>query len=487
MILCEFLKNIKNEIIEKWVKLLKTEVSSKYQKRPEKELYNTVSLAFQGNLEVICNNNWKTIEDFIIFITKLRLERGFTLSEVQRAFGLFRIIMLDILPDHFSKTELRDALKKVNLCVDVTINRFSEYFQKKHDEVKENILRTLEFKVKERTKELENSEKRYKTLVEDINDGYFVSSKGEIIYANNALCKMFNYSKNEILNKKISKLVKNYNEILKNFKNSENIETIGLKKEGYEFPIEIKANRIEFESKPAIAGICRDITERIKSIENERLAVIGRLSSAFAHEIRNSISSIKVNIQILKNKLPLDEIDKKRMELIFKDIEKLDKIIKDSLFFAKPIELNISRNNINTIINDAVEFILPILKQNNINLELKLYKNLKDIQIDQERFEFVLENLFYNSIDALSGKKNKKIKIETKQKTNSQQIIFYDNGCGIEENNLKNIFKPFFTTKSKGMGLGLANVERIVKLHNGKIDIKSKPDKYTKVLIELPC
>ncbi len=113
MILCEFLKSIKNEVIGEWVKLLKTEVSEKYQKRPKKELLITVTQAFEGNLEVICNNNWKKIEDFIVFITKLRLEKGFTLSEVQRAFGLFRIIMFELLPTNFEGEELKNAFNVI--------------------------------------------------------------------------------------------------------------------------------------------------------------------------------------------------------------------------------------------------------------------------------------------------------------------------------------------------------------------------------------
>ena len=161
--LCDFLKNSKKEIIEKWINMLKTSISPRYSKRPYEELKHTVNLAFNGNLEIICNNNWKPIEDFIIFITKLRLERGFTLSDVQRAFGLFRIILLELLPEKFQGDDLKHALKKVNYSVDVTINRFSEYFQKKHDEVKENMLKLLEEKVEERTRELLNSEKRYKT------------------------------------------------------------------------------------------------------------------------------------------------------------------------------------------------------------------------------------------------------------------------------------------------------------------------------------
>ena len=487
--LCDFLKNSKKEIIEKWINMLKTSISPRYSKRPYEELKHTVTLAFNGNLEIICNNNWKPIEDFIIFITKLRLERGFTLSDVQRAFGLFRIILLELLPEKFQGDELKHALKKVNYSVDVTINRFSEYFQKKHDEVKENMLKLLEEKVEERTRELLNSETRYKTLVEDISDGYFVSRKGKIIFANNAFCKMFNQDKKSIIGFPISILVKNYEEIVENFKEGENIETKGIKKDGAEFPVEIKANKIFYENKPAIAGICRDITERMKIVENERLAVIGRLAAAFAHEIRNSISSIKVNIQVLKSKLTLDSIDKKRIELIFKDIEKLDKIIKDTLFFSKPIELNLKSDNLNSIVSNVLKKFLPIFKKNQIQVKFEKDKDIGDILIDREKFEIIVENILFNSIDALNDKNRKKIVIKTKQfkRKPAQALIIRDNGCGIEKENLQNIFLPFFTTKSKGMGLGLSNVERIISLINGKIYVKSKPQNFTEFKIEIPC
>ncbi len=484
----DFLTENKKFIVSKWVELLKTEISQRYSERPVNELEHTVNLAFNGNFEVICNDNWLPIEEFIVFVTKLRLERGFTLSDVQRAFGLFRVIMIDLLPDCFSGEELRSALSRVNRSVDVTINRFSEYFQEKHDEEIKNMLKTLEEKVKERTNELQNSEQRYKTLVEDINDGYFVIRKGKIIFANNALCEMFDYKKNDIIGKDVESLVKSKNFVKNEMERRENLETIAINRVGQEFPVEIKANKIFFENKPAIAGICRDITERIRLIENERLAVIGRLAAAFAHEIRNSLSSIKVNIQVIKNKLTLDNIDKKRIELIFRDIETLDQIIKDTLFFSKPIELNMGTANINMLIEDITKKFQPVFAKNNILCKINLDKNIKDVPVDMEKLEIVFANILYNSIDALEPvKEEKKIHITTQQKKYEQEIIFHDNGCGMDKSMQKNIFKPFYTTKTRGMGLGLSNVERIVYLHKGKINIKSRKNKFTEFKISLPC
>jgi len=102
--------------------------------------------------------------------------------------------------------------------------------------------------------------------------------------------------------------------------------------------------------------------------------------------------------------------------------------------------------------------------------------------------EIVFANILYNSIDALEPvKEEKKIHITTQQKKYEQEIIFHDNGCGMDKSMQKNIFKPFYTTKTRGMGLGLSNVERIVYLHKGKINIKSRKNKFTEFKISLPC
>jgi len=479
----DFLIKHKESIIKKWIKMLQVDIGGKYFNRPFDELHKTVTLAFNGNFEVLCSNNWDEINKFIIFITKIRLEKGFTLSEVQRAFAIFRIILIEILPKEFDGDALISALKSVNHSVDVTINKFSDYFQEKHEEMITNMLKILEEKVKERTNELAISEFRYRTLVEDINDGYFVSKNKRIIFANNALCRMFGYTKSEIINMSYEELI--------NMRNiGESIKALGIKKNNSYFPVEIKATNIIFENDNAVAGICRDITEREKIEENERLAMIGRLATAFAHELRNSLSSIKVNIQILKSKLTLDPIDEKRIEIVFRDIRKLDKILNDTFSFTKPLYLNQKITNINNIVSYVIKKEIFLIESYKITLKLVLSSNIRDNNIDEEKLEFVIVNLLYNAVDALKDKKGERIIVVTTRQLKirgEQQIDIYDNGCGIDKTLFKDIFKPFFTTKSKGMGLGLSNVLKVVNLHKGRIEVKSEKGKFTKFTVFLPC
>jgi len=176
------------------------------------------------------------------------------------------------------------------------------------------------------------------------------------------------------------------------------------------------------------------------------------------------------------------------MELIFRDIEKLNLIIRDTLFFSKPIELNISSSNINVLAEDIYKKFQALFAKKDIIFEKKLDENIKNVYADFEKLEIVFSNLIYNAVDALEAvDKDKKIIVTTKQHKENIEIIFFDNGCGIENNLIKNIFKPFYTTKTKGMGLGLSNVERIVALHKGKISINSEKNKFTEFKIILPC
>ena len=149
-------------------------------------------------------------------------------------------------------------------------------------------------------------------------------------------------------------------------------------------------------------------------------------------------------------------------------------------------------SNINRLIESIVNKIAPILNHLEIKIKVTCDSGLENfsVNIDSEKMELVILNLIYNAMDALKNKKgSKRIRVKSKLYKRDRQllIIVADNGQGILPEILPNIFKPFYTTNSKGMGLGLANVERIVSLHNGKIEVKTEIKKFTEFRIFLPC
>jgi PAS domain S-box-containing protein len=496
MNLCTFLKAKRSEIIDDWVSQLSRTVSDRYRKRNLSELRETVSRAYDGNYSVICNHDWQPIEEFIVFITQMRLERGFSLSEVQKAFGIFRIIMISRLPLVLQGEDLRNALLSVNNSVDVTINRFSEYFQSKHEEEMQGLLESLEEKVGKRTEQLYNSENRYRTLVEDISDGYFVCHDERLIFANRALGRMLGQEPEMLLGESYGSLFAGADGQLASAANHEVFESEAIKVDGSRFPVEIKINRVSYDGLPALAGVCRDIVERMasarKELEHERLVVIGRIATIFAHEIRNSLSSIKVNVRILQRKLELAENDTRRMEIILRDIDKLDKILQDTLLFSRPLEISPHWYDVNDLISKAVRRFEDLLSAAGILMQVELDGEVPDLKVDNNSMDIVFDNLITNAIEALHESSDKRLTISTRFRQNAGgnnglvEIILSDSGCGMRKDELEQIFQPFYTTRKNGIGLGLSNVARVIEQHGGTIGVESRINQGTIFTVALP-
>jgi len=496
MNLCQFLQTERRALIDEWVRQLSRTISARYRERALAELRETVARAYDGNYSVICDHDWQPIEDFIVFITRLRLERGFSLSEVQKAFGIFRVILLRRLPLVFQGEELVSALLAVNNSVDVTINRFSEYFQGKHEEEMRGFLENLEGKVKERTEQLYNSENRYRTLVEEISDGYFVCYQGRLIFANRALGRMLGRRSERLVGKSFAELFAGGDEELTAALDREVFATEALKADGSRFPVEIKLNQVQYDGLPALAGVCRDIVERMalarRELENERLLVIGRVATVFAHEIRNSLSSIKVNVRVLQRRLELVENDKRRMGIILRDIEKLDRLLRDTLLFSRPLEINPQLYDLNLLLAAAVQRFEARLAASGIRVILELDENLSKLKVDCGSMEIVFDNLIVNAIEALAESAHKQLSVRTLRSSDEErgyglEVVVADSGCGLGDAELGQIFQPFYTTKKNGIGLGLSNVFRVVEQHGGFITVTSELARGTVFKVWLPC
>ncbi len=495
MNLCHFLRVNRSEIIGEWVQQLSRTTSDRYSKRQLSELRETVARAYDGNYSVICNHDWQPIEEFIVFITKMRLERGFSLSEVQKAFAIFRIIMINRLPQVFMGDELGNALLSVNNSVDVTINRFSEYFQGKHEEEMQGFLESLEDEVEKRTQQLYNSENRYRTLVEDISDGYFVCRDDRLIFANQALGGMLGREPGALVGESYGTLFAGVKGQPSAASNHEVFETEAITADKTRFPVEIKVNRVRYDGLPALAGVCRDITERVASarreLEHERLVVIGRMATVFAHEIRNSLSSIKVNVRILQRKLDLVENDTRRMEIILRDIDKLDKLLQDTLLFSRPLEISPRWYDVNELVNKAVQRFDDLLHAAGIAVQIELDDAVPELKVDNNNMDIVFDNLIANAIEALQESLEKKLTISTRFRQSSGnnamvEVVVADSGCGLPEAELGQIFQPFYTTRKNGIGLGLSNVARVIEQHGGSIEVESKINRGTIFRVVLP-
>ncbi len=226
-----------------------------------------------------------------------------------------------------------------------------------------------------------------------------------------------------------------------------------------------------------------------KLIQAEKLASIGRISATIAHEIRNPLTSANLNIQKVLQGENLEEVQKEHLNLSREGIVQIEKFIKELLNFVRVSELNKERFSVHEIIEESVKMISDSLEEKKIKLSEYYKKDLPLVYVDGDKLRQVILNLLCNARDAVrkggeigifaylsKGEGRKKVIIEV-----------IDNGCGIPDEDREKIFEPFFTTKSSGIGLGLANAQKIVEQHQGSIRVKETEQQGTSFEITLPA
>ncbi len=243
-----------------------------------------------------------------------------------------------------------------------------------------------------------------------------------------------------------------------------------------------------------------DITEKrqreIQLRRAESLAALTTLSAGVAHEIKNPLTSIDIHIQLLKKEMRLikEQIgDSERVESIEKmisiikeEIDRLNSIVQDFLFAVRPMSITLSKENINNLILDTVDFLKYELQQKGIKVTLDLDDNLPLIMVDPKYLHQALLNIIKNAMQAINHE-NGEIKIKTEEDISGDVLVHIaDNGEGIPEHLMQKIFEPYFTTRKSGTGLGLVIVYKIIKELGGDIRLRSKEGKGTIFTIKLP-
>jgi signal transduction histidine kinase len=216
---------------------------------------------------------------------------------------------------------------------------------------------------------------------------------------------------------------------------------------------------------------------------------IGFIFSSIRHELGNPINSIKVSLSVLDSNLEL--YDKNNIKRFIKRslsdigrVEYLLKTLKNFSIFERPI---IEKTNMTTLLDKFVTLIATDLQQKKIHLSTSIAKEPCFGMIDPRAFQQVLLNIIANAADALAEKEHKNISLGMLTEENGQiNIIIGDNGCGISDYDQANLFKPFFTTKPQGTGLGLVIVKKMLSKMNCSIDIHSKSNVGTRIIIVIP-
>ena len=487
----DILSRHRDEIIKDWVRKLGAEISPRYASRPVEELHATIVAAFEAYYAALVKNDYSGIDKTVEDISLFRFQTGFSLSEVQKAFELFRHIVMPIIIRETagSAPGAIFALDHLDLCLSYTIHRFSDYFQALSETQIRNYAQMLEIKVKDRTRELAESETKYRTLVEEIRDGYFVNQNGRIVFANKAFSDMHGYLHNEVIGRSftdfvapesLEKVRKLYEQRVKAREPGDHYVYNRLHRNGSSLPTENKVVMSLYGGRKAAIGICRDITERVeiekRVREAENLAHIGEITTTLAHEIRNPLSSARMSIQMLLKNPAFKGNEKRRLEILAQEVTRLNRIVTEMLDFAKPIKFDFRSASMESLVCSSLDAIEMRIKEKGIVTRKVFSKRLPLVMMDSEKMEQAVINLLLNAVEAVDHKG--RIDISVKQhgrEKRSVRMEIADNGPGIDSEDLPYIFDPFYSKKTKGAGLGLANAKKIIEAHGGSIRILPVP------------
>ncbi len=356
----------------------------------------------------------------------------------------------------------------------------------------------LEEKVIERARDLKESEERLKSIFAASPDAITVIDlEGNIIECTEQALRVYgSTSKGGLIGRNAFEFVaeKDRQRTMENMKTAferglvRNIETNLLTKDGREYPVELSASVLkEAAGKPiGFVAVFKDISER-KSMEKkllkaERLAAIGEVAAMVGHDLRNPLTGIAGAAYYLKTKVE-STTDKKSMEmveLIEKDIEYSNKIISDLLDYSREIRLELTRSTPRAIVREAL--VLAEVPEN-VRV-INRAKDKPDVKVDVEMVVRAFVNIIRNAVDAMPS--GGTLTVSCMLSGSDLEVVFTDTGIGMSQNVLEKLWTPFFTTKAKGMGLGLSICRRIVEAHNGRISVQSTEDKGTTFIVTLP-
>ncbi|MGQ9806834.1 MAG: two-component system sensor histidine kinase NtrB [Chlorobiales bacterium] len=346
-------------------------------------------------------------------------------------------------------------------------------------------------------RKLERQKKFINSLLENSPDAIaLIDARRRIVMWNAAASELFGYKQAQLLGKALEKLAVDESLVRSVLKEAEKkgkvfgAELPMTTQDQQQLPVSMSVSEIESasEKEANFLVVMRDASElrkmRDKVIDAERLSAMAKIAGAVAHEVRNPLNSIMLNLDLLEDELPTRASERltKQLAIFREEIEKLNAIVTNYLSLSRLTKSDFKVKSIQTIIENAIQrycqTAIEQLAKDGKNLVIhKRYATEKPcaVVIDENQFSRVLLNLIQNAVEAAYKEKCIEIQIVLAEKENHVVIEIHDNGDGIAEETCEKLFTPFFSTKSGGTGLGLYIVREILETHRGEIDLRNRP------------
>jgi signal transduction histidine kinase len=251
-------------------------------------------------------------------------------------------------------------------------------------------------------------------------------------------------------------------------------------------PFQILLKRMLTSFYPDIKDIFTSPFDLDEKLEREKSLLLEKMAPVFAHEIRNPLGSIKGAAQFLRTEIEQED-QRRLLDVITEEANRLNRVVSQFLDYARPYNMDMHPGSINTVIEKAMTLIEADRIAERVHIQMELHPHLPPVLMDQEQIHQVILNIALNAIEAMPEGGTltvRTMKIESAD-GDAVGVSIRDTGHGMQRDVIRQIFKPFFTTKERGVGLGLAVCWRIIANHSGKIRVKSIPRQGTIFYIRL--
>lgn len=252
-----------------------------------------------------------------------------------------------------------------------------------------------------------------------------------------------------------------------------------------------ESNRNEARRARSTAGELERANARLREAEasmrrSERLAALGQLSAGLAHELRNPLSTIRTSAEMLTKRLEgANAVAQELASYITSEVDRTNLLVTRFLEFARPLQLRLSAVDLHSLLDEAIQNFQKQDPECRLTIHRAYDPALPPVQGDATLLERVFFNLIQNAADASPA--DGVVTVKTRALASSVEAAVIDRGSGIRPEHREQIFNPFFTTKSNGVGLGLPIAAKIVDEHGGKLVVQSEPDQGSAFVVQLPA